>query len=163
MAFMKHYGFTMIEFVFVIVVLGILAAIAVPRLAVTRDDAQIAKGRSDVSAIRSAIVSERQVRLLRGDSSYINQLHVGAAGSKTTLFDNNGTVENTLLQYGLITQNSTNGHWDDTVQQSGTNWRYIFRVMNTDINFDYNSTNGTFSCNRSAAGSQGTLCQNLID
>jgi general secretion pathway protein G len=37
---MKRTAFTMIELVFVIVILGILAAIAIPRLAATRDDAQ---------------------------------------------------------------------------------------------------------------------------
>ena len=36
-------AFTMIELIFVIVILGILAAIAIPKLAVTRDDAVIAK------------------------------------------------------------------------------------------------------------------------
>ena len=59
----KRKAFTMIELVFVIVVIGILAAIAIPKFAATRDDAQIAKGRSDVAAIRAAIVSERQGRL----------------------------------------------------------------------------------------------------
>lgn len=37
---MKRNGFTMIEIIFVIVILGILGAIAIPRLAATRDDAQ---------------------------------------------------------------------------------------------------------------------------
>ena len=36
---MKRTAFTMIELVFVIVILGILAAIAIPKLAATRDDA----------------------------------------------------------------------------------------------------------------------------
>lgn len=39
---MKRSAFTMVELIFVIVILGILAAIAIPRLAATRDDAKIA-------------------------------------------------------------------------------------------------------------------------
>lgn len=39
---MKRNAFTMIELVFVIVILGILAAVAIPKLSATRDDANIA-------------------------------------------------------------------------------------------------------------------------
>lgn len=54
---MKRSGFTMIELIFVIVILGILAAVAIPRLAATRDDAQISKAATNFSTIKSEIGS----------------------------------------------------------------------------------------------------------
>lgn len=160
---MRRFAFTMIELVFVIVILGILAAIAIPKLAATRDDALIAKGRSDVAAVRAAIASERQARLLQGNSAYINQLHAGAAGDKTVIFDNNGSTTNTLLQYGIATQDTINGHWDDGVAQNGTAWRYVYRVLETNIPFDYNSSNGTFMCDNIGTTSAEELCRSLVN
>ena len=52
---MKRHGFSMIELVFVIVILGVLAAVAVPRFVTTRTDAQVAMARSDIASTLKAI------------------------------------------------------------------------------------------------------------
>jgi len=132
-------AFTMIELVFVIVVLGILAAIAVPKLAATRDDAQIAKGRSDIASIRSAIVTERQTRLIKGDSTFINQLHSAA----DSYFDGNGTA--TLLMYGVQPEN-TDGHWQTGAACVGGVCTYIFKVLGVNNTFTYTQSDGKFNC-----------------
>ena len=50
---MKGAGFTMIELIFVIVILGILAAVAIPKLSATRDDAKFSKAASDIGTLVS--------------------------------------------------------------------------------------------------------------
>jgi len=150
-------AFSMLELVFVIVVIGILSAIAIPKFAATRTDAQIAKARSDISSIRSAILSERQTRLIKGDSSYINQLHSAAS----SYFDNNGTAANSLLMYA-VTPKNVNGHWKTGASCTGNVGSkictYTYQITDEDIVFTYTQTNGTFDCDHTK-----TMCQNLTE
>lgn len=102
-------AFTMIELIFVIVIIGILAGIAVPKLAVTRDDAFVSRARSAVETLRAAISMERQKRILRGDFSDIN-----------------GSAARDLLEYGLSDDWLVNGDvFIFTAPNGGT---CIFRI-----------------------------------
>ena len=78
-------AFTMIELIFVIVIIGILSAVAVPKFAETGKMAYASRAESTVQALRSAISTERQKRILRGDIS--SDINTSAAAA--------------LLSYGL--------------------------------------------------------------
>ena len=139
-------AFTMIEIVFVIVVLGILAAVAIPKMTATRTDATIAKLRSEVASIRSAIINERQSRMMNGDSSYISKLDDLAAATSSDgdpLFRGDGT--RTLLDYPIYA-NSANG-WSKTAANT-----YKANFGTGSATFTYDSSTGVFDCTHTNDG-----------
>ena len=138
-------AFTMIELVFAIVIIGILAAIAIPKFAATRDDALVAKARSDIATIRTVIKTERQARLLSsGDGSYITKLH----SSGSMYFDGDGTRK--LLDYGIAPK-SGNGHWQSGASCSGSKCTYTFKINGGSVVFTYDNKKGTFDCDHTNA------------
>ncbi len=128
-------GFTLLELVFVIVVIGILASVAVPKLWVTRDDAIVSKGRSDVATIRGAISTQKQKNLLEGQALLLPaQLDAAAVNTENeALFSN-------VLEYPVYSKNA-DGNWMKTATT-----KYSYKVMGNDVVFDYNSTTGKFDC-----------------
>ncbi len=127
-------GFTMIELVFVIVVIGILAGIAIPKLTVTRDDAQLVKAKSTVSNIQSGLATQRAKRVMRGQSQYpgaLDDADNDDAGEE--LFEE-------VLTTPVISSNDKGGWIKDN------NSTYTLHAPGGDLEFDYNSTGGSFMC-----------------
>lgn len=142
----SHLAFTMIELVFVIVVLGILAAVAIPRLAASRDDAILVKGQSQVSAIRSGISLQRSRLMMEGNVSFPTALDsAGFNVNDQRLFNFSDGNASNILEYPILSQVSRDGGWVKTATNA-----YSFRVNGSDNNFTYSNTNGTFNCTSGA-------------
>ena len=143
-------AFTMIELVFVIVIIGILAAVAIPRLAATRDDAEITKARVTVASIRNALAMERQKRILRGEFAQITRI-----GDATNVFGNfwdaSGDTNSSVLEYPMTTSTDS-GHW--SINNAFT--EYTFN-QNSMVNPVFVITNGRFVCKT------GSDCSALLD
>ena len=139
-------AFTLLELVFVIVVIGILAAIAVPKLMVTRNDAVIVKGKSQVSAIRNGISLQKSRNMLKGDSTpypdKLDNVTTYNVNDQKLFYFNDGNSSN-ILEYPIYSKKNADGHWVKTAQFS-----YAYYVTHdTNVSFDYNNTTGSFDCN----------------
>ena len=143
-------AFTVIELIFVIVVIGILSAIAIPKFAATRDDATITKTIATIGSVRSALATERQKRILRGEFLPITSLNSDGAPNVFSKFsvDSDGNTSN-VLEYAVTNcadRGKTKGCW--TV--SGTGPIYVYN-MPVSGSVDFNITKNRFDCDTTDA------------
>ena len=135
-------AFTMMELIFVIVILGILAGVAAPRLFATRDDAIITKTRADIASIRSAITNMRNTNMLAGNFGFPN-----LEGANSALFDN-------VLQNGIKPKEAD----DNSGWTAGANNTYTFTLRDATATFTYNIADGSFNCPNT-----NSLCRQLTE
>jgi len=154
-------AFTILELIFVIVIIGILSAIALPRLSSTVELAHITKAKSTVAAVRNAMSTERNKRILRGNYTPITRLSVAEGYGREQIFDGfDGNASNPVLQYPLkpcaTSGGTSKGCWQE--YSSVTN-KLIYWFPEGDYVF-FDLANSKFTCVRSSTTKK-ILCDKL--
>jgi len=134
-------AFTLVELVFVIALIGILSAVAIPKLAATRKDAVITVGTNVVASVRSAIAIEHQKRIFRGDFSAITTLDNDNDNSRIfTMFNmDNQDMNNSVLEYP-VKQGKNIGEW--SVNES----TYTFHLKDENCTFTLKNNSFISNC-----------------
>ena len=141
---LNNQGFTLIELIMVIVILGILAVVALPRFANLQGSAQDAAEQGVVGGVRSGIaVQYAQVLAdaIAGNDNYPATLDATAVGACATATPCFGTV---LDQGGV-----TSGGWSKLAAAAGFEGTYQHVGSNTST-YNYESTDGSFVCSGAA-------------
>ena len=150
-------AFTMIELIFAIVIIGILAAIAVPKLMVTRDDAIYVKGKSQLSSIKSGITMQKSKNMLRGitnsGSYYPTKLDNYYPTEQQYLFYFGDGNSSNILESPIYPKKSQ-GYWWES---NSTTYHY-FVSDDKNVTFTYNPQTGSFDCDHTQQE-----CKNLAE
>lgn len=145
----------MIELIFVMVILGILTAIAIPRFVGVREDAVISKGKAEVASIRGGIALLRSQRLLEGNTTLPSKLDKAGNDTPGASLFSAGDYGNVLSSPLYAKEDNKDNGWTKTSDTS-----YKFYISGTAITFTYSDTAGTFDCNASDT-TTGTNCKLL--
>jgi len=139
-------SFTLLELIFVIVVIGILAGIAIPKLFPAINTAKIKKLQSQVSAIRVAISNAYSKNVIGGNNVCPS---LEKSTTDDTLFEN-------ILTYPIY-KDKGNIKWDG----NGTDYNATIGNMVVKFHYDTNTSNNCkFSC-ESVSGTQKYSCSDF--
>ena len=148
-------AFSMIELIFVIVILGILAGVAVPKMMGTRTDAYISKAKSQIASIKNGINTSAATSMLSGGCSNrypvdLNQTDTDT-GFKTNYVNKGVELFNGVLKEGIISSSGDGGWMATGVYRNAENdfspetFRFTIESGRTVI-FTYDETQGLFTC-----------------
>jgi len=144
-------AFTMIELIYVIVIIGVLSAIALPKFTETAVVANDARARSEITTVMSAVATERQRRILKGDFTHpITSLGTGGYAFSTFNADADSNTNDVVAFYIDNCGTGDTGCWS----RSGTSYIYTF--------VDSGSASFKLANNKLVCDNDATDCNRLL-
>ena len=128
----------MIELIFVIVILGILAAVALPKFTGSVDQAYLSKAQSKVASIRMGLSNWRSKALLKGKSLTYPDLNT------------------TPLLFSAVAEGETDGTGAGQWHYNAATQKFEFHTGSATVVFSYDKDSGKFTCESPA-----NLCQSF--
>ena len=128
-------SFTLLELIFVIVIIGILAGVAIPRMFSGVDDAKIAKVKSDVATIRSAIATRYGKNVMAGNDICPN-LEIDLNDDK--LFE--AILTYPIKKNGSVKWDGNGSDYNVTIDSKVIEFKYL-NSPDDACKFDCNSSN----------------------
>jgi len=125
----QHRGFTLVELIIIIVVLGILAAVAIPKMGLMTDSSKVNATRDEMMRIKSAIVGD--ARVVAG-GEFINRGFEGDVGFAPSRLEDLVSKPDTVSVYDKFTRLGWNGPYIDSAGQN-----YLYDAW--DIAYSYNA------------------------
>ncbi len=123
----KQNGFTLIELVIIIVVLGIIAAVAVPKMGNMTDGSKISATKSEMMMLKKAIIGNPQAV---AGGRYVNVGFEGDIGHPPVALIELTVKPDSVLAYNKFTRRGWNGPYVDNSGDEyltdawGTNYIY---------------------------------------
>ncbi len=119
---MRQRAFTLIEVLVVIVMLGILAAIAVPKFSGAADDARSASTQSTLAGVRSAVATFRMNAVINGDSPFPTLAEL--TGNGVVKFDMPANPYTGVRGVQAVSQGQAGNR--TVISQNSAGWNYYF-------------------------------------